>query len=188
VAQATTLQFAQTNSHIHTQCLATRQTSAGEELWACSDAVSGFVVGTSTDDGATFTTKLCSVTGMTLDTCPASSGTLGCAASGNTAAVCGSVYDQICLLDSDDFMCEPCGADGGVAGGDAGATAETGSSGGGSTGPGGAGSTGSSTKKSSSSCDFSPGESGGGAAGAIAGLAFTALAAARRRRREPGRR
>ena len=36
------------------QCLATR----GDELWTCSAEVSGFVLGVSTDDGATFTAKL----------------------------------------------------------------------------------------------------------------------------------
>jgi hypothetical protein len=39
---------------IHVQCLATR---AGE-LWACADEPSGFIVGISTDDGATFSPRL----------------------------------------------------------------------------------------------------------------------------------
>ncbi len=44
----------QKKSSIIVQCLATR----GNELWACSAAVSGFIAGVSTDDGATFTAKL----------------------------------------------------------------------------------------------------------------------------------
>jgi hypothetical protein len=39
---------------VHVQCLAAR---AGE-LWACADEPSGFIVGVSTDDGATFSPKL----------------------------------------------------------------------------------------------------------------------------------
>jgi len=44
--------FRQT-SGIHVQCLATH----GAELWACSDAASGFVAGASLDDGASFAAK-----------------------------------------------------------------------------------------------------------------------------------
>jgi hypothetical protein len=53
VGSAAALKFHKTSSII-VQCLATH----GSELWACSAAVSGFIAGVSTDDGATFTAKL----------------------------------------------------------------------------------------------------------------------------------
>jgi hypothetical protein len=53
VADTQSLTFTK-NSSIHVQCLATH----GADLWACSDEVSGFVAGTSQDDGKTFTPKL----------------------------------------------------------------------------------------------------------------------------------
>ena len=53
IASASDLKFTKKSSMV-VQCLATR----GNELWACSAAVSGFVAGVSTDDGATFTAKL----------------------------------------------------------------------------------------------------------------------------------
>ena len=53
VADTKTFTFTQT-SMIHVQCLVTR----GSELWACSDEVSGFAVGVSSDDGKTFTPKM----------------------------------------------------------------------------------------------------------------------------------
>jgi hypothetical protein len=53
VATRDSLSFHNT-SPIHVLCLATRST----ELWACSDEVSGFIAGVSTDDGATFKAKL----------------------------------------------------------------------------------------------------------------------------------
>ena len=53
VATRDSLSFQNTSS-VHVQCLATR----GAELWACSDEASGFIAGVSTDDGATFKSKL----------------------------------------------------------------------------------------------------------------------------------
>ncbi len=53
MASASDLKFTK-KSDIVVQCLATR----GTELWACSAEVSGFVLGVSTDDGTTFTSKL----------------------------------------------------------------------------------------------------------------------------------
>jgi hypothetical protein len=174
MAPASTLVFTQTNSHIHTQCLATR----GSELWACSDAVSGFVAGVSTDDGMTFTTKLCSVTGVTgVEACPAGDGgaPFGCGAMGNTAALCPASLNTVCTLDSITFSCIPCGDDGGAGGeGDAATTAAGGSPDAGSSTP---------SSKSSSSCGLSAVGDAGGAAGALGGLFFTAVAVARRRDR-----
>jgi hypothetical protein len=76
VAPTTTLAFAQTST-VPIQCLA----SDGTTLFACSDDASGFILGTSIDDGATFTAKL------RLDgirgplACPSSSTTTMCDAS-----------------------------------------------------------------------------------------------------------
>ena len=53
VAARDSLAFSATSS-IHVQCLATQ----GANLWACSDDVSGFIAGSSADDGATFAAKL----------------------------------------------------------------------------------------------------------------------------------
>jgi hypothetical protein len=167
MAPASTLVFTQTNSHIHTQCLATR----GSELWACSDAVSGFVAGVSTDDGMTFTDKLCSITGLTgLIACSdAGSATVGCSSMGNTAAVCPATLSTVCQLDSLDYMCAPCGEDAGAEGG---ATE----------GP-------TKAPSKSSSCDLSAVGSAGGTAGAVASLVLTGLTLVRRRvrgrRRKP---
>ncbi len=69
-------------SSIHVQCLATH----GAELWACSDEVSGFVAGVSTDDGATFTAKL-HLTGIQAP--------LACAPDA-TAAQCSGAFPQLC--------------------------------------------------------------------------------------------
>jgi hypothetical protein len=173
MAPASTLVFQQTNSHIHTQCLATR----GTELWACSDAVSGFVAGTSTDDGATFTTKLCSVTGMTgVEVCPNAdaSGPFGCAATGNTAQVCPPVLATICELDGTDFMCVPCGDDGGAEESEGGAvTGGSGADGGGSK----------AASSSKSSCGVTAVGDVQGTAGAVGGLLVTGLTLSRRRGR-----
>jgi len=179
MASASDLQFEQTNSKIHVECLATRPGSSNE-LWACSDAVSGFVAGVSTDDGATFTSKLCSVTGMTgVVACPANpSGPVGCAADGNAAAVCMDSYNTVCLLDSLDSECTPCSEEGGASSSGGGGSSSGGSSSGGAT------SSGAPTKAKSSSCGFSAGDSGG-TGGALGGLLLTGLALVRRRGRGP---
>jgi hypothetical protein len=52
VAQTSTLSFQKTSS-IHVECLATH----GSDVWACSDAATGFIAGVSTDKGATFMAK-----------------------------------------------------------------------------------------------------------------------------------
>ncbi|MGH7269117.1 MAG: hypothetical protein ACREJ3_01700, partial [Polyangiaceae bacterium] len=118
MASSSDLIFKQVNSHVHVQCLATR----GSELWACSDAVSGFVAGVSTDDGATFTPKLCSITGLSgVVQCPASSaGSAPACQASDTVSQCTAAYNMFCLVDSTNGVCAPnsCGssaADGGVA-------------------------------------------------------------------------
>jgi photosystem II stability/assembly factor-like uncharacterized protein len=81
-------------SSVIVQCLATR----GNELWACSAEVSGFVAGVSTDDGATFTPKLPVLGALT--------GPIACAASANDSGAacntmqnssqCGPAYATFC--------------------------------------------------------------------------------------------
>ncbi len=78
---------------IHVQCLTAR---AGE-LWACADEPSGFIVGVSTDDGATFSPRL------HLDSVEApiacTSGTpvsLACSASANGSQCKGAPFTNLC--------------------------------------------------------------------------------------------
>jgi MYXO-CTERM domain-containing protein len=168
MAPAATLAFQQMNAKPVTQCLATRLTAQGTtELWACSKAVGGFVVGVSTDDGATFEDKLCSVTGLTgIESCAAvSNPTLGCAAQGDTRTVCPAVLDDICLLDTGG-PCEPCGDDGGP--GPVAPPADAGTA---------------AASKKTSSCGCSAVGGGGDAAGALAAVFVAATTWMRRRRR-----
>jgi hypothetical protein len=101
VAKKADMKFVMT-SPVHVQCLATR----GRELWACSDAVSGFVVGMSTNDGATFTAKLSSITGLagTIACAPSAGGPLGCGATAN-ASQCGDAFRTFCQTDDPSGMC-----------------------------------------------------------------------------------
>jgi MYXO-CTERM domain-containing protein len=170
MAPATTLAFTQMNAKPVTQGLATRLTPQGTtELWACSKASGGFVVGVSTDDGATFEAKLCSITGLTgVASCPAvSNPTLGCAAPGDTRAVCPMVLSDFCAVYTGG-ACEPCGGDEGGAGSDA-APPDAGTA---------------AAAKKPSSCGCSAVGSSGDADGALAGLFVAAMAFARRRRHE----
>jgi MYXO-CTERM domain-containing protein len=91
VAPSSTLQFQQVMStvdgstarSIHVQCLATH----GNDLWACSDEVSGFVAGVSQDDGMTFTAKL---------HLNEISGPIACAANTTAAQCAGALYQTMC--------------------------------------------------------------------------------------------
>jgi hypothetical protein len=87
----------QKKSSIIVQCLATR----GNELWACSAALSGFIAGVSTDDGATFTAKLPLIGTLTGPiACAAGTQPEGGAAC-NTAAnssQCGPAYANFCAV------------------------------------------------------------------------------------------
>jgi hypothetical protein len=171
MASTSDFNFTSVNPNVQIQCLATR----GSELWACSNSSyskAGWVAGVSTDDGATFTEKLCSVTAITsvLD-CPAvDAGHEGCGSTGNTAEVCPSVLANICTLDSatDNFMCEPCGPDGGPESPPSGGGADAGSHG---------------AAKNASSCGCSAVGNAGGAAGSVVGLIFIGVAVSRRRAR-----
>ena len=90
------LTFKPVNSSISVECLATR----GDELWACSDAASGFIVGVSTDDGAHFCPKMLQVASVTgLIDCSggsaASSTTGGCGATVKGSG-CKSAFATFC--------------------------------------------------------------------------------------------
>jgi hypothetical protein len=163
VAERADLQFRKTSA-IHVQCLATR----GNELWACSDEVSGFVGGVSTDDGACFTPKLATITGIKGVVACGAQGPLGCQAT-VAAAQCGNSFSTFCSLDSFTGNCVADVLDGGLVGdGCAGASHGSGS--------------GSSSPRASSSCDFSVAGGGAGAAGFAAFSTLVAVALRRRRR------
>jgi hypothetical protein len=169
MASTSNFQFTQKSSKV-IQCLATR----GNELWACSAEVSGFILGVSTDDGVTFESKLPLLGALT--------GPIACAAGANEAGAacnaaqnaseCGPAYQLFCSYYG-------CGIpDGGTQGG-SGGTGGTGSTGG--TGD----EEGKPPPSKSSSCDVSFGgicRCGGGAMVA-AGFAIAAVAVRRRRRR-----
>jgi hypothetical protein len=94
VASKTDMSFVKTSS-IHVQCLAAR----GAELWACSDEVSGFVVGVSTDDGATFTAKLPAITSL--------SGPIACAGATPAGSLaCGATVNGSQCLNSFHLFCQ----------------------------------------------------------------------------------
>ncbi len=79
-------------SSIHVQCLATR----GPELWACSDAESGFLVGVSTTGGAQFAPRL-QLDGLAGPiACSASAGPFACKATANAAQCAGAAFDAVC--------------------------------------------------------------------------------------------
>ena len=170
VANTSDMMFTQKNAKVRVKCLATRNS----ELWACSDVTSGFVVGESLDDGATFTSKMQYVSSICgpIDCAPNPGGPLGCGATANGLS-CGPVYEGFCSLNDQAGVCGTCGSDGGPPR-DAG---NAGSSGGGA---GDAGRTTGDAGGSSSSCGCSV-VGGGGATGIGAGLALAAMALQRRR-------
>jgi len=116
VAAKGDLTFRKTSS-IHVQCLASR----GTELWACSDAVSGFIVGMSRDDGATFVAKLPSVAALAgRIACSAlPGGPLACGATAN-ASQCQESFDTFCQIDSPSGRCGDAAATSGDGSADAG--------------------------------------------------------------------
>jgi MYXO-CTERM domain-containing protein len=159
VANASDMVFTQKNPGVHIRCLATRN----QELWACSDIGTGFTVGESLDEGATFTSKMTYVTSLCgpLDCAAVDGGTLGCGATSNAAA-CGSVYQDFCAVTDVSNTCGKC-----ISEADAGPSHAT------------------STSTSSCGCSV---VGGGGATGALAGLAIAAMALQRRRSARRSRR
>jgi hypothetical protein len=92
-ASSTDLKFTRT-SPVHVECLATR----GDELWTCSDAASGFIIGSSTNEGACFEAKLPSLTGITgAAACnPMDSGPVACMAAGNGSICTSAAFQSLC--------------------------------------------------------------------------------------------
>ena len=163
VAQASDLSFTKSSS-IRVQCLATR----GTELWACSDAPSGFVAGVSTDDGKTFTPKLPLVGALSGPiACSPKASAFACGEDAN-ASQCGGYLQDFCNLDG----CETTTTLDSSADASLAADASKGR------GPSDAGT----SSESSSSCDLAT-AGRGGAAGLGAGFALIGLALHRRRRR-----
>jgi photosystem II stability/assembly factor-like uncharacterized protein len=159
-ASASDMVFTQKNANVSIYCLATRN----NELWACSNIKSGFTVGESTDDGASFTSKMKYVTSIcsAVECAASDAGPLGCGATSNAAA-CGAVYQNFCELNDTSGACGTCAPDAGVDAGpaDGGAPAKAPAS------------------SSSCNCDVVGGGRTTGLLGA--GLALAALAAQRRR-------
>jgi photosystem II stability/assembly factor-like uncharacterized protein len=93
MASASDLKFTKKSSKV-IQCLATR----GNELWACSAEVSCFILGVSTDDGATFTPKLPTLGALTGPiACAPGSNEAGAACNTNqNSSECGPAYQNFC--------------------------------------------------------------------------------------------
>jgi hypothetical protein len=181
------------STSLHVECLAAH----GTDLWACSDEVSGFIAGVSTNAGTSFTPKLHLVNIQT---------PIQCGADAAAAQCSGGPFEMLCRMFSNCPTGDggpPVGPDGGSgsssgSGGGSGGSGGSGSgSGSGSSGGGGSGgsssSGGASGNSSSGGGSGSPpptGSSSGcsvfGGGGAIAGLAMAAagvLAIIARRRR-----
>ncbi len=141
-------------SNIDVDCLSARTVAGATELWACSDEMSGFVVGVSTDDGASFTPK------FQLDQID---GVLACGAEASTTS-CEAQYPAQCTV-----LHGCAGSDGGEdAGREAGAAAADADAG-------------KSSAVGRSSCGCSA--AGGAMEAWLLAVAAAALALARRRRR-----
>jgi photosystem II stability/assembly factor-like uncharacterized protein len=174
MARTSDMVFQRKNPNVRVKCLATRN----DELWACSDISSGFVVGESLDDGVTFTPKMHYVSSVCgpVDCAPNPGGPLGCGATDN-ASSCAAAYQTFCQLDDQEMVCGSCGSDGGTSADASGGPARDG---GPAAGPLDAGSAPVPTPSSSSSCGCRV-VGGRGAMGFAAGLAFVAIALQRRR-------
>jgi photosystem II stability/assembly factor-like uncharacterized protein len=180
MASRDTLTFTQVNAKVQVLCLATRQTSSGPELWACSTELGGFIVGKSTNDGASFEVKMATVTSMNgLVACnPSSATTNACGVDANASACTCAEYTGWCSTTEPINACLGCGQGG---------PGDGGSSGGGSSGGGG----GDASKESDAGEPHAGGSSGCGCsvvggsgwAGSLAGMAIGAMMFRRRRRR-----
>ncbi len=176
IANTSDMVFTQKNANVRVKCLTTRN----QELWACSDITTGFVVGESLDDGATFTPKMHYVSSLCgpIECAPNPGGPLGCGATANGAS-CTDPYQTFCMNDDEAHVCGICGGDGGVAP-DAGSAGSpeggTGDAGRGA----GAGPAGGPSSSSSCGCSVVGGR---GATGLAAGLALAAITLRRRRTR-----
>ena len=165
------------------QCLATRQTGTGPELWACaSEPFGGFIFGKSTDDGVSFTPMMPTITSMSgVIACSPTGGSAACLTDANASACSCSEYQQFCSVTESPNACLGCGQDGG---GPPPSADDAGDAG----GPGGVidgsteGGAGKATTSPNASCGCSV-VGGGSAAGLFAGCAIAAVALGRRRKR-----
>jgi hypothetical protein len=185
------LKFTQVNPNVGVQCLATRQTASGPELWACGNEYKGppgnpgnFIIGRSVDDGVTFESKLPTLTSLKgIAQCVApSSGSMACGVQSPVSCMCDD-YVSFCSGYETPNACLGCGMGGADAGaGDAGASDASGVEGGAAAD---AGKTGGAALFSSCGCrTVGTGDSGGAAValGLAAGLSISL-----RRRRRRGR-
>jgi hypothetical protein len=196
-ASSTDMSFSLINDTVGVQCLATRQTANGPELWACGNEYKGppgnpgnFIVGRSTDDGVTFETLLATLTSLSgIAQCgSASSAGFACSTMANASAACTcDEYTAFCMNTEVNNACTGCGQTG-LPVDDGGTPVDGG--GGGASSSGGAdaateGDAGKTVTKAGASCGC--GVVGRrGSAGLWAALAFCAFCAAslaRRRRR-----
>jgi photosystem II stability/assembly factor-like uncharacterized protein len=181
MASKSDMVFKQVNANVHVRCLQTRSTAQGDELWACSDVASGFIVGVSTDNGTSFNSKMKTVTNVCgpIECAPSDGGPLGCGATTN-ASDCASTmmdsYQNFCALNDSEGLCGVCVAD------DAGAAPD------GAAPPSDAGTApvadaGTASTSNDSGCSCSNVSSRGGATGLAAGLGFLGITLLRRRER-----
>lgn len=117
-ASRTDLSFSVINATVGVQCLATRQTSDGPELWACGNEYTGppgspgnFIVGRSTDDGVTFQALLPTLTSLSgIAQCSSTSTSFACETTTNAATACTcDEYSAFCQITEVDNACTGCG-------------------------------------------------------------------------------
>ncbi len=199
-ANRSDMAFSVVNANVGVQCLATRQTATGPELWACGNEYKGppgnpgnFIIGRSTDQGATFQALLSTLTSLKgIADCGSATGTaFACGTTVNTATACTcDEYTTFCSNTEVDNACTGCGQAGLPQGdGGAGGASDGGGSSGSSGGPAGGGAdaaaggdAGQAKSTTSSSCGCAVVGRGDGM-GLFAGIAFGAAGLARRRRR-----
>jgi hypothetical protein len=96
-ASSSDMSFSLINAKVGVQCLATRQTASGPELWACGNEYTdppnnpdAFIVGRSTDDGVTFQSLLPTLTNLSgIAQCgTAPSGAVACGTTANASVAC----------------------------------------------------------------------------------------------------
>ncbi|MGH7435488.1 MAG: hypothetical protein ACRENE_07420 [Polyangiaceae bacterium] len=190
-ASRTDLAFSLVNPQVGVQCLATRQTPSGPELWACGIEYKGppgnpgnFIVGRSVDDGVTFDVKLPTLTSFKgISQCPApSSGSMACEVQSSVSCGCDD-YVSFCSTTEATNSCLGCGMVDDDAGADDAGPADSGA---GEAGiPADAGKAPRTGVASSSGCNV-VGSKGDASEAAIA-LGFAAAVFARKREKKGGK-
>src|SRR6185437_14960288 len=109
IAQTSDMMFEPKNPNLAIQCLATR----GNELWGCSTVYKpgDFTLGVSTDDGATWQSRIQYVESIcsAVDCAPNPGGPLGCGADGN-GSECKDAFDTWCGSYDTSHACGTCPA------------------------------------------------------------------------------